>query len=112
MFIPHTDAERKAMLEAIGVNKAGGSFPGCAGSVPLPRIRSTARLTEMEAMAQAQDFAGANESTRDLICFLGAGAYNHYVPATVDAMIRRGEFYDRLYSLPARGRPGYTAGDF
>jgi glycine dehydrogenase subunit 1 len=43
-------------------------------------------------MAQMQDKAWANETTHDLSCFLGAGAYNHYVPAAVDSILRRGEF--------------------
>jgi glycine dehydrogenase subunit 1 len=92
MFIPHTDAERKAMLEAIGVNKLEDLFQDVPEAYRFPVLNIPPALTEMEAMVQAQDFSGANESTRDLICFLGAGAYNHYVPATVDAIIRRGEF--------------------
>jgi glycine dehydrogenase subunit 1 len=92
MFIPHTDAERSAMLEAIGVKKLDDLFQDVPEAYRFPNLNLPPALTEMEAMAQAQDFAGANESARDLICFLGAGAYNHYIPATVDAIIRRGEF--------------------
>jgi glycine dehydrogenase subunit 1 len=93
MFIPHTDAERSAMLEAIGVKKLDDLFQDVPEAYRFPNLNlPPALLSEMEAMAQAQDFAGANESARDLICFLGAGAYNHYIPATVDAIIRRGEF--------------------
>jgi len=92
MFIPHTDAEREAMLEAIGVKNLEDLFRDVPEVYRFPELDLPPALTEMEAMVQAQDFAMANESTRDLICFLGAGAYNHYVPATVDAIIRRGEF--------------------
>jgi glycine dehydrogenase subunit 1 len=46
----------------------------------------------MEVAAELQEIAEANESVRELVCFLGAGAYNHYIPAAVDAIIRRGEF--------------------
>ena len=47
----------------------------------------------MEALSQIQEFADANDSTRDLICFLGAGAYNHYIPAAIDHLLQRGEFF-------------------
>jgi glycine dehydrogenase subunit 1 len=46
----------------------------------------------MEAAAELQEMALANASAQELICFLGAGAYRHYTPAAVDAIIRRGEF--------------------
>jgi glycine dehydrogenase subunit 1 len=92
MFIPHTAAERMAMLKAIGIDKMEHLFLDVPEDYRFPKLNIPPALTEMEAMAQAQDFAMANESTRDLICFLGAGAYNHYIPATVDAIIRRGEF--------------------
>ena len=46
----------------------------------------------MEVMMELQRLANANEGISDLICFLGAGAYNHYIPAAVDAIISRGEF--------------------
>jgi glycine dehydrogenase subunit 1 len=47
----------------------------------------------MEARAELQTIAAANDSADDLACFLGAGAYHHYVPAAVDSILRRGEFY-------------------
>jgi glycine dehydrogenase subunit 1 len=47
----------------------------------------------MEALAEINYIASANESTKELSSFLGAGAYHHYIPAAVDSILRRGEFY-------------------
>jgi glycine dehydrogenase subunit 1 len=93
MYIPHTDANREAMLRAIGLEKLDDLFQDVSPENRFPDLQLPPALTEIEALTQLQDIAWANETTRDLICFLGAGAYNHYVPATVDAIIRRGEFY-------------------
>lgn len=93
MFIPHTDSDREAMLRAIGLEKLEDLFQDVSPENRFPDLQLPSALTEIDALIQLQDIAWANETTRDLICFLGAGAYNHYVPAVVDAIIRRGEFY-------------------
>lgn len=93
MFIPHTDLERQEMLRVIGVNSIEELFDAVPVQYRFPPINLPPALTEMEIMAELQDLAMTNESTRDLISFLGAGAYNHYIPAVVDSILRRGEFY-------------------
>ena len=93
MYIPHTDLEREEMLRTIGLNKLEDLFNDVPEANRFPRLNLPPALTEMEAMTQMQDLAMANESTRDLVCFLGAGAYNHYIPAAIDSLLRRSEFY-------------------
>jgi glycine dehydrogenase subunit 1 len=92
MFIPHTDADREAMLKVIGVEKLEDLFQVVPAGCRFPELDIPPALTEMEAAAELQEMAWANESTQDLACFLGAGAYRHYTPAAVDAIIRRGEY--------------------
>jgi glycine dehydrogenase subunit 1 len=92
MFIPHTEAERKEMLNVIGVEQIEDLFTDVPAAFRFPKLNLPAALTEMEAVVDAENLSGANESVRELACFLGAGAYNHYIPAAVDAIIRRGEF--------------------
>ena len=92
MFTPHTDADREAMLHAIGIDQLADLFKVVPAKHRFPDLALPPAETEMEAVAELQNLAWANESARDLVCFLGAGAYNHYVPAAVDAVLRRGEF--------------------
>jgi glycine dehydrogenase subunit 1 len=92
MFTPHTDSEREAMLRTIGAGSIDDLFKDIPAAHRFPQLDLPPALTEMEALAEVENLAGANESARELICFLGAGAYNHYIPAAVDALISRGEF--------------------
>ena len=93
MFIPHSRAEKETMLKTIGVNSLEDLFQDVPERFRFPKLDLPPALTEMEAIAELQDMASANVTTRDMACFLGAGAYNHYIPAAVDSLLRRGEFY-------------------
>jgi len=93
-YIPNTDAEREAMLESIGC----GSIDALMGAVPeavrLARpLDLPCAMAEMDVAAHMRGLAGRNVSAADSVCFLGAGAYDHYIPAVIDHLLSRQEFY-------------------
>ena len=93
-YIPISARERDAMLGTIGVKSLDELFKDVPAAKRFPKLDLPPALTEMEAAAELADIASGNEHTRsDLISFLGAGSYNHYVPSVVDHILRRGEFY-------------------
>jgi len=93
-YIPISPKERDDMLATIGVKSLDDLFDAVPASHRFPKLDLPPALTEMEAAQQLADVANANENVRsDLISFLGAGMYNHYIPSVVDHMLRRGEFY-------------------
>jgi glycine dehydrogenase subunit 1 len=93
MFIPHSNTERDEMLKIVGVKKLEDLFIDLPSEKLYPELNLPPGITEIEALEELQNIAAANESTEDLYCFLGAGAYNHYTPAAVDFLLQRGEFY-------------------
>ncbi|RJP49781.1 MAG: aminomethyl-transferring glycine dehydrogenase subunit GcvPA [Anaerolineaceae bacterium] len=93
-YIPISPKERDAMLEKIGVKTLDDLFKDVPAKHRFPELDLPPALTEMEAAAELADIASNNETVRgDLISFLGAGMYNHYIPSVIDHMLRRGEFY-------------------
>jgi glycine dehydrogenase subunit 1 len=93
-YIPHSPQERDAMLDTIGVKSLEELFKDVPKKHRFPTLNLPPALTEMEAAAELDELSLANENVRtDLVCFLGAGAYNHYIPAAVDHILRRSEFY-------------------
>src|SRR5512134_551322 len=93
-YIPISPKERDAMLQTIGVKSLDDLFDAIPAKHRFPKLDLPPALTEMEAAQQLADVANANENVRgDLISFLGAGAYNHFIPSVVDHMLRRNEFY-------------------
>ncbi len=93
MYLPHTDSDREEMLRTIGAKRVEDLFQDVPAAHRFPDLNIPPAVTEMEVSAELQGIAAANETTRDLVCFLGAGAYNHYSPAAVDSILRRGEYY-------------------
>ena len=92
-YIPISPNERDAMLATIGVKKLDDLFEAVPAKHRFPNLNLPPAITEMEAAAELGELAQANESTRELVSFLGAGMYNHYIPSVVDHILRRGEFY-------------------
>jgi glycine dehydrogenase subunit 1 len=93
-YIPISPKERDAMLETIGVKTLDDLFEDIPEKYRFPNLNLPPALTEMEAMDELSGLAQVNENVRqDLVSFLGAGMYNHYIPSVVDHILRRGEFY-------------------
>ena len=93
-FIPHSPQERDTMLDTIGVKSLEDLFKDVPKEHRFPTLHLPTALTEMEAAAELGELSLSNENVRtDLVCFLGAGAYNHYIPAAVGHILQRGEFY-------------------
>ncbi len=92
-YISHSNKDRDAMLAAIGVRSIRDLFKDVPAYARFPELALPFALSEMEARWELQALAGANFTAADFACFLGAGAYHHFVPAVVDAVISRGEFY-------------------
>ncbi|HVM70926.1 MAG TPA: aminomethyl-transferring glycine dehydrogenase subunit GcvPA [Anaerolineales bacterium] len=93
-YIPHSPQERDAMLATIGVKSMEDLFKAVPAAHRFPELHLADALTEMEAAAELSELSLGNENVRtNLVSFLGAGAYNHYIPAAVDAILRRSEFY-------------------
>jgi glycine dehydrogenase subunit 1 len=88
-----TDADREAMLKTIGAASIDELFADIPEGVRLGRaIDLPPGKPEQEVYAYLRDLARRNVSTEDEISFLGAGMYDHYVPAVVDALLGRSEF--------------------
>jgi glycine dehydrogenase subunit 1 len=92
-YIPHTDADRADMLAAIGVNQLEDLFDAVPQKQRFPKLDLPGPMSEMEVLWELQALASANASAHDYAMFLGAGAYNHYVPSAVNHILLRGEFY-------------------
>ncbi|MBO6764733.1 aminomethyl-transferring glycine dehydrogenase subunit GcvPA [Maricaulis sp.] len=92
-YLPHTDTDRKAMLEAIGVASIDDLFqdvPEAArldGLIDLPT-----RQGELQVERALSAMASKNISAGQAPFFVGGGAYKHHIPATVDHLIQRSEF--------------------
>ena len=88
-----TDADRRAMLAAIGVASVDDLFAGIPESVRRSApLDLPAPLGEAEVYAHLRELAARNTSVEDEVSFLGAGMYDHYVPAVIDMLMARSEF--------------------
>jgi glycine dehydrogenase subunit 1 len=92
-YLSLTDADRAAMLEAIGVSSIDELFEQIPEGVRLGReLDVPPALGEAELTRHMEELAARNVHTGAELSFLGAGVYDHYVPAVADVVLSRGEF--------------------
>ncbi|MCE5256538.1 MAG: aminomethyl-transferring glycine dehydrogenase subunit GcvPA [Spirochaetaceae bacterium] len=91
-FIPNTDADRKAMLSTIGVDSVEELFSDIPEKRRFPELKLPEGLSEPELLKELEKMSAKNLTADRAAWFLGAGAYNHFVPSVVPALASRGEF--------------------
>ncbi|MDR2592285.1 MAG: aminomethyl-transferring glycine dehydrogenase subunit GcvPA [Chitinispirillales bacterium] len=94
-FISVTDAQRAEMLRTCGASSIDDLFTDIphtlAPSASARDFFNTEGLSELETLTECERLASANDT--NLISFLGGGFYDHFIPAAVDAIASRSEFY-------------------
>ena len=91
-YLPTTEDDRSAMLETIGVADLEDLFADIPADYRNPGLDLPGPLSELELRRDMEAYAGRNRHAGEYACFLGAGAYNHFTPSIVRALITRGEF--------------------
>jgi glycine dehydrogenase subunit 1 len=92
-FNPHTREDRNAMLAATGVASIEALFDAIPADVRFPTLNLPEPLAEQEAYRRMAELAQRNLNAIEHPSFLGGGSYTHYIPAAVQQIIFRGEFY-------------------
>jgi len=103
-FIPHTDKDIRDMLEVIGVDSIETLFDEIPKEMRLKQLNAIPPgMTEMETTALLRQRAAQNGQP---LCFIGAGAYEHHIPAAVWEITTRGEFYSAYTPYQAEASQG------
>ncbi len=92
-YISHTEEDIKEMLSVLGIDNIDVLFSDIPEEIRLNRrLNLNEPLSEPEVSKHIRGLARENTSTDDLVCFLGAGAYDHAIPSVVGHLISRSEF--------------------
>jgi len=90
-FVANTEAQQQEMLEAIGVKRLDDLFADIPPELRCNGLDVPAGISEQQVRDELA--ALADHNTTGLVSFLGGGLYDHFIPAAVDALVYRSEFY-------------------
>ncbi|WP_139489394.1 aminomethyl-transferring glycine dehydrogenase subunit GcvPA [Brevibacillus dissolubilis] len=93
-YLPQTDQDKREMFEALGINSIEELFTDIPKEVRFPReLNISEALNEVDHVRYFSALSNKNANFTTHVNFLGAGAYQHYIPSTVNHMLLRGEFF-------------------
>ncbi len=103
-FIPHTADDVRSMLEAIGVSSIEDLFDEIPAELKVASLPGVPEALNEQAITRLMHArAGQDEA---LLCFAGAGAYEHHIPAAIWPIVTRGEFYSAYTPYQAEASQG------
>jgi glycine dehydrogenase subunit 1 len=106
-YLPNTPADVAAMLARIGVGSIEELFAPVPNDVRLNRpLNIPPALSEIELTRHMRELAAKNTSAADAVCFLGGGAYDHFIPSVVDTLATRSEYYTAYTPYQAEASQG------
>jgi glycine dehydrogenase subunit 1 len=106
-YIANTDADRRAMLERIGVASIDDLFADIPAEIrQRAALHLPPDLTEMEVRAEALRLSGQNVHVHTAPYFLGGGSYDHYIPSAVPFIVSRSEFFTAYTPYQAEASQG------
>jgi glycine dehydrogenase subunit 1 len=95
------------MLEQVGAKSLVDLFQSIPAALQLKRpLAVPPALTEIELSQHLQELANRNQGAEDAVCFLGGGSYDHFIPAVVDAVAGRSEYYTAYTPYQAEASQG------
>ena len=92
-YVLNTERERREMLRRIGVEKVEDLFQDVPAEHRFPDLELPPPVSEVEILQELRFLSEQNADLDHYLCFLGAGAYRHYIPSVVDHILSRSEFY-------------------
>lgn len=92
-YTPNPTAVAKEMLHSMGMNSFNDLYTDIPEEFQISGLNLPSGISEIEITKEINSLAAKNISTEDYPCFLGAGAYDHFIPAAVDQLLLRSEFY-------------------
>jgi len=93
-YIPNTELETEQMLKSIGASSVDELFSDIPEEIRLNReLNINKPMSEIEVSRVLKALSSKNLSTDEVVCFLGAGAYDHYIPSVIKHITSRSEFY-------------------
>ena len=105
-YLPHSDADRRSMLEAVGAQRVEDLFAAVPPQLLDPPVDLPRPLAEQELVEDLESLAAANRPLSAVDSFLGAGVYHRFVPAIVRATVSRPEFYTAYTPYQAEASQG------
>jgi glycine dehydrogenase subunit 1 len=112
-FISNTPDDTSAMLSAIGLDGLDQLFDLIPDDLRLKSpLRVPPALSELELTDHISAILALNQGSDRRVCFLGGGSYDHFVPAVVDNLSSRGEFYTAYTPYQAEASQGTLQATF